>query len=338
MAVHFTVGATLRQVHVVPVVMPYRLDLTVSVLRRMSTNVVDLLTPEGQYVRVLSGYPHPVIVRVTQIRHENSLTVTIDGDASSVASSRVDSGDGVLDTVCSMLGVTRDLEPFDRAAADIPWLAPLVKRMRGVKPPRYPTLWEACANAIVFQQVSLRAASAIMHRILVTLGEPVMTDEVRLFVFPTMENVRDADDDLLRAAGLSASKVATLQRVVAAIGSGALDASALEASTSQDAAVVLQKIKGIGPWTAAVILLRGLGRLDVFPSNDTSVASNMALVAGPEPPDTQRVLDALGAQRGMLYFYLLLARLECRGEIGRASFENSNSHWSAVSLPRRRNC
>ncbi len=49
----------------------------------------------------------------------------------------------------------------------------------------------------------------------------------------------------------------------------------------------------------------------------------MALVAGPEPLDARSVLDALGAQRGMLYFYLLLARLEGRGEIGRASFENS---------------
>ncbi len=309
--------------HVVPVVMPYRLDLTVSVLRRMSTNVVDLLTPEGQYMRALSASPHPLIVRVTQIRHENSLTVTIDGDESSVPSSRVGSADGVLDTVCSMLGVTRDLEAFDRAAADISWLAPLVKRMRGVKPPRYPTLWEACANAIVFQQVSLRAASAIMHRIIVTLGQPVTTDEVRLYVFPTMESVRDADDDVLRGAGLSASKVATLRRVGGAIGSGALDTAALEARTSQDAAAILQEIKGIGPWTAAVILLRGLGRLDVFPANDTSVSSNMALVAGPGPLDAQSVLDALGAQRGMLYFYLLLARLEGRGEIGRASFENS---------------
>ncbi|MGI8508298.1 MAG: DNA-3-methyladenine glycosylase family protein [Gemmatimonadaceae bacterium] len=221
-----------------------------------------------------------------------------------------------------MLGVARDLEPFDRAAAHISWLAPLVKRMRGVKPPRYPALWEACANAIVFQQVSLRAASAIMHRLIVTLGQPVPIDDALLYVFPAMESVRDADDDLLRATGLSASKLATLRRVVEAIGSGALNEAMLEQRSSVDAAALLRQIKGIGPWTAAVILLRGLGRLDVFPANDTSVASNIALVAGSAPFDAQSVLDALGPQRGMLYFYLLLARLEARGEIGRASFEN----------------
>ena len=88
---------------------------------------------------------------------------------------------------------------------------------------------------------------------------------------------------------------------------------------------MLRRIKGIGPWTADVILLRGLGRLDVFPANDTSVASNIALVAGPAPFDTQTVLDALGPQRGMLYFHLLLARLEARGEIGHPSLERPES-------------
>lgn len=78
-------------------------------------------------------------------------------------------------------------------------------------------------------------------------------------------------------------------------------------------------IKGIGPWTATVILLRGLGRLDVFPMNDSSVARNLTLVAGGIPFDVAATLEALGAQRGMLYYHLLLARLEARGEVGRAS-------------------
>jgi DNA-3-methyladenine glycosylase II len=84
---------------------------------------------------------------------------------------------------------------------------------------------------------------------------------------------------------------------------------------------MLRGIKGIGPWSATIILLRGLGRLDVFPGNDTGVASNITLAAGSAPLDVQRVLNALGPQRGMLYFHLLLGRLEARGDIGRPSFE-----------------
>lgn len=258
-----------------------------------------------------------MIVRATQFPEEDYLSITIESD--------VEPDSSVLSLVCRMLGANRDLTDFDLSASHIPWLAPLVARMRGVKPPRYPTLWETCANAIIFQQVSLRAASAIMQRMVVALGQAV--DAVDLptpcYVFPSPERFQKAKDELLRATGLSAGKIETLRRVAEALGSGTLDQMTLERSASRDAAEILTRIKGIGPWTAAVILLRGLGRLDVFPANDTSIASNLALVAGSAPLDAEAVLNTLGSQRGMLYFYLLLARLEARGEIEFPSFERS---------------
>jgi DNA-3-methyladenine glycosylase II len=299
-----------RSRHEVPVTAPYRLDLTVSVLRRLSTNLVDVLTPHGQYVRILGGASTPVIARVAQVRPE-ALTVTLEGDER--AHGRA------LALVRRMLGVDRDLAHFERAAAAIPWLNPLAARMRGVRPPRYPTLWEACVNAIVFQQVSLLAASAIMRRMIVALEPSLDSDGLSLYEFPTAEIVLGADDDLLRAAGLSSGKLATLRRVGEALAAGTLDETMLEERASADAAVLLRGIKGIGPWTAAVILLRGLGRLDVFPMNDTSVARNLALVAGSAPVDVEGVLHALSPQQGMLYYHLLLARLETRNDLGRAS-------------------
>lgn len=145
---------------------PYRLDLTVSVLRRLSTNIVDILTADGAYVRVLDGPHGPVIVRVTQ-RRSGALAVTF-ARREAVPGERA----WALGTVRRMLGVERRLSRFDRAAREIPWLKPLAARMRGVKPPRYPTLWEACVNAIVFQQVSLVAASSISRRLITALGVP----------------------------------------------------------------------------------------------------------------------------------------------------------------------
>lgn len=84
-----------------------------------------------------------------------------------------------LALVRRMLSVDRDVTPFNRAAARIPWLAPLANRMLGVKPPRYSTLWEACVNAIVFQQVSLFAASVIMRRLLLALAPPFEREAFR---------------------------------------------------------------------------------------------------------------------------------------------------------------
>ncbi len=289
---------------------PYRLDLTVSVLRRLSTNVVDVFTAEGHYLRALDGTSGPAVVCVEQT-DPRTLTVSIEGDA--------DDQGGTLALVRRMLGADRDVTHFERAAATVPWLSPLALGMHGVKPPRYSTLWEAFVNVVAFQQLSLQAAIAIVRRLIVAFGRPLESDGVQLYAFPSAEQVLAADDTVLRATGLSAGKVATLRHAGEALISGTLSEVMLEELSSAEAAALLQQIKGIGPWTATVILLRGLGRLDVFPMNDTSVARNLGLVAGPGPLDVASVLDALQPQQGMLYYHLLLARLEARGEVGRAS-------------------
>lgn len=125
----------------------------------------------------------------------------------------------------------------------------------------------------------------------------------------------------MRTAGLSRGKLTTLRRVGDAMAGGMLDETMLEERTSPDAAALLCGIKGICPWSAAVILLRGLGRLDVFPANDTSVAHNLARVTG-SVPDVAGVIEVLRPQQGMLYYHLLLARLGAEATCGAAT-------WSA---------
>jgi DNA-3-methyladenine glycosylase II len=290
--------------------MPYRLDLTVSALRRLSTNLVDVLTPDGQYLRAIGDAQRPTVVRVKQ-ECPDALVVDIEGVPGEHAHA--------LALVRRILGVDRELTHFDRAAAQLAWLRPLAFRMRGVKPPRYPTLWEAFVNAVAFQQVSLHAASAIVRRLITELSPPIESNGTMLYTFPNAEQLLGADDERLRATGLSARKLETLRRAGEAIASGSLDEAMLEERSSADATALLRQVKGIGPWTATLILLRGLGRLDVFPLNDTSVARNLALVAGSSSLDVESILETLDPQQGMLYYHLLLARLESRGELERVT-------------------
>ncbi|CAN5631167.1 hypothetical protein BH09MYX1_BH09MYX1_01540 [soil metagenome] len=295
--------------HQLRLVGPYRLDLTVSALRRLASNLVDVYTADGRYLRALGGFAKPVIVCVTQAR-AHTLTFATTGKARDEA---------VLATVHRMLGTERDVTEFERRAERVPWLAPLARRMRGIKPPRYPTLWEACVKTIVFQQISLRAASSVMRRLIHLLGDSVKYDGIPRAIFPTVERFLGAPDASVRRVGLSAAKLAALRRVSKAIALGELTEAMIEERSRAEGAKLLFTIKGIGPWTAAVILIRGFGRLDTFPGNDSSVAANLALVAPGVSVEAQDITDMLGSQRGMLYFCLLLARLETRGEVGRAS-------------------
>jgi DNA-3-methyladenine glycosylase II len=78
-------------------------------------------------------------------------------------------------------------------------------------------------------------------------------------------------------------------------------------------------LRGIGPWTAAVVMLRGFGRLDVFLAGDSGAQRNMRGLLGTEVtgPDSEgtTILEVLGPWRGMLYYHLLLWRLAGRGVI-----------------------
>ena len=73
--------------------------------------------------------------------------------------------------------------------------------------------------------------------------------------------------------------------------------------------------KGIGPWTAAVVALRGFGRLDVFPMNDSGATAGLRKLSGDAAIEAETVIDALRPQQGMLYYHLLLGRLHATGEV-----------------------
>jgi DNA-3-methyladenine glycosylase II len=292
----------------VPVRTPYRLDLTATVLRRLSTNVVDVFDGTT-YRRMLGDAEHPVLLEVRQTAPD-ALALRIEQTSGVEKHTRKttapvergpDAGD-IVELARRMLAVDVDLAHFYSAAVDFPWLAKLAAAARGVKPPRYPTLWEAIVNAVVFQQVSIHAAAAILRRV-VERYEPLRTlGAAVLAPFPAPRIIADADPLELRGLGLSVNKVVALRTLARAILDGELDAH-------------LATFKGIGPWTAAVVALRGYGRLDSFPMNDSGVARSLKDLSGDADIDAAAILAGLGPQRGMLYYHLLIGRLAARGDI-----------------------
>ncbi len=208
-----------------------------------------------------------------------------------------------------LLGTDVDLRRWYRRVARFPWLAALARHLRGVKPPRYPDLWEALCNGIVFQQLSIAAASAVMRRLVERFSEPLEHCGVPLRVFPDPDTIVQASDDTLLRLGLSRQKVMYLKNAGMAVKSGAIAPAHIESPPTAEASVALQAVSGIGHWSAANILLRGFGRLDVFPMGDTGVAQNIKLLSGDAHISLDEVLLGLGDMRGMLYFHLLLGKL-----------------------------
>ena len=280
-----------------PVSPPFSLELTVDALRRLASNAVDIAV-DGAYLRAFAQDGEPAVLRVMQAGAGH-----VRVQAAGLTSERA------LALTERMLGIKSNMRAWERSAAKVPWVARLARALRGLRPPRYPTLWEACAHAIVFQQISIHAASAIMLRLVRALVEPVRVDDVALLPFPAPDALVRASDETLRAAGLSANKVAHLRAVAHALACGEVTDEEIEQLPTPAAAERLVQLRGIGAWSAAVVLLRGFGRLDTFPMRDSGVARTAALLSGNSLLDLNEVLDSLGATRGMLYYHLLLGRL-----------------------------
>lgn len=120
-------------------------------------------------------------------------------------------------------------------------------------------------TAVIRQQVSMDAADAIRARLF---------DAIEV----TPEGVLSADDTDLRDAGLSEAKVEYVRNVAQEFAHGDWDLAYLASLEDHTVMEELTAIRGIGPWTAKMFLLFGLGRPDVFPVEDLGIRRGMELV------------------------------------------------------------
>lgn len=296
------------------VVVPFRLDLTVAALRRTPLNLVDILTEDGRYLCVARGGARPLVAVTTQAAGAPALDVALYTPLKGYRNRR-GLVEAVAEWVGDRLGAGIDLTGFYAAAQDVPILSALVGRAFGVKPPRYGRLWEAICNAVVFQQVSIESATAVMRRLIAHYSPPIHFGDVTLYPFVPLLEVLESLPSVLRGLGLSEAKVRTLQGAARLLLGKHLAEAELEALPTPAAMARLCELRGVGPWTAAVIMLRGFGRLDVFPEGDSGARRSIRGLLGPEAGDAGDILEVLGPWRGMLYYHLLLWRLSQKGVV-----------------------
>ena len=289
---------------------PFRLDLTAWALRRRTHNAIDRWNG-SRYERVLSvGGDGPYALSVTQ--DKAILAVSLDGMP--VGNSAEQIARAALER---MLGLRVDLAPFAAMAEQDPWLGPLARRMRGLKPPRFPTVFEALVNGIACQQLSLVVGIHLLNRLTAAHGCPVTTDADGPRAFPGPDQLANLQPESLRPHGFSSTKARTIVDVARAIVSGDLDLDALGGLDDRAAMERLMRLRGVGRWTAEYVVLRGLGRLEIFPGDDVgahnSLSRHFAIDTPMDYESVQRLVARWQPYAGMVYFHLLLDSLSRSG-------------------------
>src|SRR5689334_18819483 len=179
--------------------------------------------------------------------------------------------------VARSLGAAADVEPFYRAGSGDPLLVASIRDFRGLRIAGSPSLWEALVTAILCQQVNLRFAYDIRREMALALGRRArLAGEVHVD-FPSPESVARLTPRELRGFRLSRNKIAAIRGLARAFADGALAEESVAALPDEAAIERLMAFGGVGRWTAEIALLRGLGRLDIFPAGDLGVVKDLAI-------------------------------------------------------------
>jgi DNA-3-methyladenine glycosylase II len=139
------------------------------------------------------------------------------------------------------------------------------------------------ARAIVFQQLAGRVASIILERVIAASGGEL-----------TAKALARASDKKLRAAGLSANKLASLRDLTKKTLSGAVELESMSRRADEEVIAELTTIRGIGRWTAEMYLMFELRRLDVWPVDDFGVRLGYGLTWKIDPAPNAKQLAPLG--------------------------------------------
>ncbi|MEM0962426.1 MAG: DNA-3-methyladenine glycosylase 2 family protein [Bacteroidota bacterium] len=168
----------------------------------------------------------------------------------------------------------------------------------------------ALLRSIIYQQLSTKAAATIHGRVLTAFGDGDHLD---------VDLLADAPDEDLRACGLSRAKTRAVRDLVGRQRNGTLPSrDDLLRMTDAEVASALTAVRGVGPWTAQMVLIFNLGRPDVWPVADLGVQEGLRIVKSLSDRPTAREMAPLGEPyapwRSIAAWYCWRAVHRARGE------------------------
>lgn len=294
---------------------PFRLDLTAWALQRRPGNLIDRWDGAA-YRRVLTIDGSTFEVAVSQAREATgTLGITIAGD-----SLQRETKQEARELLVSALGIRIDLSGFYRMTEKHSRLKSLARSFRGLKPPRFFSVYEGLINGIACQQLSLSLGIQLLGRLARRFGPSVDNGDSVRYGFPRPVNLANAELTEIKELGFSLQKARAMIEISRAITEGRLDLDALAAESDDEALRRLRELRGVGRWTAEYTLLRGMGRWHIFPVDDQGARNGLArwlhLRKRLDAARTQRVLRQWQPYGGLIYFHMLMNGLNEAGHLG----------------------
>lgn len=140
-------------------------------------------------------------------------------------------------------------------------------------------LFAHIVESIISQQLSVKASDTIYKRFIALLPKNKLTPE----------NILSVSDEEIRGAGISFSKIKYIKGVAQAVIDKQIDLGNLHKLSDDEVLIELIKLKGIGKWTAEMLLMFSLRRPDVFSMGDVGLRNAIAKLYGVDRDDLKKI-------------------------------------------------
>jgi DNA-3-methyladenine glycosylase II len=217
-------------------------------------------------------------------------------------------------TVSSLFNLDFDLTTFYEEARNDAVMARLTRQLFGLKSPTTQFAFEALVDSIIEQQISLKVANTFERRIIKKWGDALNLGDEVFYAYPTPKSLAAATQQELRTVGLSERKAEYIRNVASMIAEGKLDLETLKTSkNANDIIEELDRLKGVGVWTAELTMLRGMRRLEALPADDLGLRRTISryYCGGKSITSTEarKIAENWGEWKGLAAYYLIVAEM-----------------------------
>jgi len=171
------------------------------------------------------------------------------------------------------------------------------------------TVFESIVKAILQQQISLRVSFWMTNALVTKFAENLQINGLVYYDFPKPGTIANASPKEMRLCGLSLRKAEYIKGIAEKVANGEFDPEGLKKRSNEEVIEELKRFRGIGRWTAELVLCTGLKRNDVIPADDLGVRRTVSKfyfdcknISGDE---VRKLTEKWGAFKRDIIFYLI---------------------------------
>lgn len=280
---------------------PNRFDHSFSFYRRSKFESIDRFG-KSFFVRPFLFENDPILIKV-RVPEGESQSFQISWQSPNSIGNK----SGLRTKLAQMFYADFDLDLFYNMKLDRV-MKKLTDQFRGFRPILTPDIFESAAWAIIGQQINLSFAYQVKSRLVELVNRHFEIDGIIYHLFPTVSDIAVLNHDQLRVMKFSSRKAEYLLGLARSIDEGKFDLYGLAELDYQPAMEKLLPIRGIGPWTANYILMRGSAHRDAFPIGDSGLNSAIKKLYKLDGKPTADYLEDISQRwrpyRSLATFYL----------------------------------